>query len=56
MRIWDEVRAELEKVRAQFTGDIASLRAEVADLKSARQGETPAAPAADTEISAEPTP
>jgi hypothetical protein len=49
VRVWDEIRQELEKARAHFAGEIASLRAEIAELRVAQQAATPEAPPADTE-------
>ena len=53
-RIWDEVRGEIEKLRAEHAREIAALRAEVAELRE-KAGGTPAAPEArpDTELGAE---
>lgn len=34
MRIWDEVRGEIEKLRAEHAGQIAALRAEVAEIRA----------------------
>lgn len=52
MRIWDEIRQELEKVRQEFAGDIAGLRAEVAEIRAAQQGSAPSRPPADAELGA----
>lgn len=57
MRIWDEIRADLEKARQDFADDLAKVRAEVAELRAKVEPAAPEAPEQDgVPPTAEPAP